>query len=118
MAADLLRAPPLAQQLANHLAQLEAGLNATPMMPHAAHHRTPVRLERTVTPAPGRIPAQLPRDRRRGPTQQAADVPSTQPRAAQVGDLDPFVLRQEPRADLTHASRSNAGTNPTTLPRR
>jgi hypothetical protein len=30
------------------------------------------------------------------------DLPDAQTRVTQIGDLDPLLLRQEPRADLTH----------------
>jgi|SoiMetStandDraft_5_1073268.scaffolds.fasta_scaffold92225_1 hypothetical protein len=34
--------------------------------------------------------------------QPVRDLPDAQARVMQIGDLDPLVLRQEPRANLTH----------------
>ena len=64
--------------------------------------RARVGIERTVTPVLGRVAAQLPRDRRRRPTQPVRDLPDAQARVTQIGDLDPLLLRQEPWTDLTH----------------
>lgn len=68
---NLLRAPPLEQQLTDQLAELEVGLNAPPMITDAPRRRMPMSLKRAVTPAPGRVAAQLARDRRGRPSRSA-----------------------------------------------
>src|SRR5215217_1730031 len=68
----------------------------------ATRGRATMGMERTVTPTPGRVAAQLARDRRGRPTQPMRELPDAQTRVTQIGDLDPLLLRQEPRADLTH----------------
>ena len=99
---DLLRTPPLGQKLSHHLPQFAVGLDASPMSAGATRGRATMGMERTVTPTPGRVAAQLARDRRGRPTQPMRDLPDAQTRVTQIGDLDPLLLRQEPRADLTH----------------
>jgi hypothetical protein len=94
--ADLLRAPPLGQKLRDQLPQFAVGLDAAPMMAAATCGRATVGIERTVTQTPGHVAAQLARDRRRRPTQPMRDLPDTQPRVMQIGDLDPLLLRQKP----------------------
>lgn len=64
--------------------------------------RPPVGLERSIATATDRVAAQLPRDRRRRPTQLTGDLTDAQPGTAQVGDLDPPLLGQEPSADLAN----------------
>lgn len=49
--ADLLRAPPLGRQLTDQLAQLEAGVDAPPMMTSAARGRAAMSLERAIATA-------------------------------------------------------------------
>src|ERR1700733_4092103 len=73
--ADLLRAPPLSQKLADQLAQLAAGLDAPPMGAGPAHRRAALRLERPVVLARAGITAQLAGDRRRCPVQLARNLP-------------------------------------------
>ncbi len=46
-----------------------------------------------------------------------SDLPETQARMAQIGDLDSLVLRQEPRADLTHSQPLQRGHEPGTCRR-
>ena len=67
----------------------------------ARRGRVAVSLERPVADGYG-VAAQLTRDRRRCPAQPASDLPDAQARVPQISDLDPLVLRQIPRADLTH----------------
>jgi len=100
--ADLLRAPPLEQQLADQLAQLEVGLDPPLMTSGATRRRPPMGLERTVTSAAGCVAAQFARDRRGCPPELVRDLPNRHACVAQVRDLYPLVLRQEPRTDLTH----------------
>jgi hypothetical protein len=99
---DLLWAPPLGQKLCDQPPQFAVGLDASPMVAGAARGRATVRIERTVTPTLGRVAAQLPRHRRGCPTQPMRDLPDAQARVAQIGNLDPLFLRQEPWTDLTH----------------
>jgi Insertion element 4 transposase N-terminal len=68
VAADLLRAPPLSQQLSDQLAQLAVALDPPPVRAGTARGRAAVGLERTVTAAPDCVAAQLTRDRRRRPS--------------------------------------------------
>jgi hypothetical protein len=112
--ADLLSAPPLGQKLRDQLPQFGVGLDAAPMIAGPTRGGATVGIERTITPTPGRVAAQLAGDRRRRPTQPVRDLPDAQACMTQIGDLDPLLLRQKPRADRTHASRSSAGTKPTT----
>jgi hypothetical protein len=100
---DLLWAPPLGQKLRDQLPQFAVALDASPMIAGTTRGRAPVGIERTVTPTLGRVAAQLPRHCRGCPTQPIRDLPDAQARVAQIGNLDPLVLRQEPRADLTHS---------------
>src|SRR5689334_22772176 len=53
-----------------------------------------------ISAAGCRVAPQLPRNRRRRPAQLVGDRPQAQPEAAQIGDLDAFVLGQIARADL------------------
>jgi hypothetical protein len=93
----------LGQKLRDQLPQLAVGLDASPMVAGATRGRATVGIERTVTPTLGRVAAQHTRHRRGCPTQPMRDLPDAQARMVQIGDLDPLVLRQEPRADLTHS---------------
>ena len=102
VAADLLRAPPLGQQPGDQLPLLAVCFDAPRVMAGPPRGRAAVGLERPVA-ARGGVAAQLTRDRQRCPAQPASDLPDAQARLAQISDLDPFVLRQEPRADLTHS---------------
>jgi hypothetical protein len=73
-----------------------------------------MRLERPV--ATGcRVAAQLTRDRRWRPAQLISDPPDAQARVPQISDLDPLVLRQVPRADLTHGQPLQRGHEPAHL---
>ena len=96
MTADLLRAPPLVQKFRDELPQLTVGLDAAPMIAAATCGRATVGIERTVTATPGRVASQLAGDRRRRPTQPVRDLPDAQARVAQIRDLDPLLVRQEP----------------------
>src|SRR5690348_9520881 len=69
-------------------------------------------LERPVGAAERGIAAQLPRDGRGCPAQLISDLPEAQPRVPQISDLDPLVLRQVPRADLTHGQPLQRGHEP------
>jgi hypothetical protein len=64
MTADQLWAPPLDQKLRDQLPQFAVGLDAPPMIADPTRGRARVGIERTVTPIPGRVAAQLARDRR------------------------------------------------------
>ncbi|MGW6276168.1 hypothetical protein [Kribbella sp. NPDC055071] len=61
--ADLLRAPPLRQQISRQFAELEVGVEAPAMSTCPASGRLAVRVERTITPACVGVAAQLTRDR-------------------------------------------------------
>jgi hypothetical protein len=93
--ADLLRAPPLRQQLGDQLPQVTVGLDAPPMIAGSARGCAAVCLQRPVRSAAQDITAQLTRDRRRHPAQLVSDLPDAKTCAAQIGDLDPLVLRQD-----------------------
>ena len=116
VAADLLRAPAPGQQLADGAPQPAAGVNAPQTGPGAAQDGLPLSLEGTVVPADGGIAAQLPRDRRRRSAQPGSDLLDAHARLAQVGDLDPLVLRQEPAADLAHRQPLERRHEPGDLP--
>src|SRR5512132_3570088 len=102
MTADLLRPPPLVQKLCDHLPQLADDVDPSPMIASATDGRATVGIERTIAPVAGCVAAQLTRDRRGCPTQPLRDLPDAPARVAQIRDLDPLLLRHEPRADLTH----------------
>jgi len=97
-----LRAPSLVQKLCDHLSQLADDVDPPPMIASPTHGRATVRIERTIAPVAGYVAAQLTRDRRGCSTQLLRDLPDAPARVTQIGDLDPLLLRHEPRADLTH----------------
>jgi hypothetical protein len=104
--------------LRDHLSEFAVGLDPSPMIAGPTRSRATVRIEGTVTPTSGRVAAQLARDRRRCPTQPLRDLPDAQARMAQIRDLDPLLLRQEPRADLTNCQplQRRYQTNDLTMP--
>ena len=102
VAADLLRTPSLRQKLGHHQSERGNGFETSPVMPGSSCGRVAVGVERAVNTGRGRVAAQLPRDRRGRPPQPARDLSDAQARVAKVRELNPLVLRQEPRADLAH----------------
>jgi hypothetical protein len=83
----------LGQEFRNQLPQFAVGLDASPMIADPTRGRATVGIERTVTPTPGHVTAQLTRNRRRRPTQPVRDLADVQPRVTQISDLDPLLLR-------------------------
>src|SRR5262249_19678981 len=79
---------------------------ASPPRGRVAMHR-----ERPIATGYG-VATQLTRDRRRRPPQLISDLPDAQARVPQISDLDPLVLRQVPRADLTHGQPLQRGHEP------
>jgi hypothetical protein len=61
--ADLLRAPPLDQQLGDEFTQQRIGLDAAQMEAAATRGCQPVCLERQIAPPAARVAAQFPRNR-------------------------------------------------------
>jgi hypothetical protein len=92
--ADLLRAPPLRQQFGDQLPQLAVGLDPPPV---TARGCAAMGLERPVAAAARGVAAQLTGDRRWCLAQLVSDLPDAQACEPKVGDLDPLILRQEPR---------------------
>jgi hypothetical protein len=90
------------------------GLNPSPMIAGATRGRATVRIERTVTPTSGRVAAQLARNRRRCPTQPVRDLSDAQ--AACRRSAISIRSSCDKNLELIErtASRSSAGTNPTT----
>jgi hypothetical protein len=75
MAADLLRAPPLREQVHHHhLPQVTIGLDAAPVVAITLQHRVLVSIERRRPVAVKHLAAQLVRDRRRRPPQPCRDL--------------------------------------------
>jgi hypothetical protein len=92
MTADLLRAPTLTEQFGNHGAEVIVGIESALMVTCSTRGGAPVGVEGLVA-APGRgVAAQLPRNRRRCSAETVGDRAHTQPRTAQTGDLDAFLL--------------------------
>src|SRR5215208_6424431 len=78
------------------------GFETSPVMAGSSYGRVAVGVERAVNTGSGRVAAQLRRDRRRRPPQPARDLSDAQTRVSKARELNPLVLRQEPRADLAH----------------
>lgn len=91
--ADLLRAPPLLQQICHQVSELEVGVEATPMSACSARGRLTVRIKRPISAACMGVPAQFTRDRRQCPAQTVGDLTDTRTRPMQIRDLDPLFLR-------------------------
>lgn len=100
--ADLLGTPPLFEQLADQLAEFDVGLDATTVAASPPCGRFPMRVKGTVALLRNGVAAQLPRDRRWCAPQLLGDLADAHTGMAHVGDLDSFVLRKEPRANLPH----------------
>ena len=94
VSADLLRTPPLRQELADHAPQLSVLLDTPPVLAGPTRDRATVSLERAVpaVPAAGGVAAQLAGDRRGRPGKPLGYLPDAHPALMQVGDLDPLVL--------------------------
>ncbi|OMC39578.1 hypothetical protein A5742_05045 [Mycolicibacterium fortuitum] len=101
MAADLLRAPPLAKQFGDHGAETIVGVDPAWMVTRSTRGSSTVRIEGLIAVPDTGVSAQLPRNRRRRSAEPVGDRAHAQPRTAQIGDLDAFLLRQVTRADLT-----------------
>ena len=102
MAADLLRTPPLRQQLDDHLLQNGVGVETSPVVADPSRRRLTVGIEGKVAAPLSGVAAQLAGDRRRGSPELVRDLSNTPTCVAQIGDVDPLGLGQEPRTDLTH----------------
>src|SRR6185437_14461003 len=73
MTGDLWRAPALADQAADHLAQLWVGFHTASVRAGPSDDGLTMSLERPVGPAGAGVAAQLARDRRRRPTELGGD---------------------------------------------
>ena len=112
---DLLRAPPLPEELDQQHAELSVGLHAPGRVTSTTSARPLVRVEGPIDAARGRVAAKLTRNRRRCATQLHGDLPHTPTRTAQIRDLDALVLRQEPGADPAHQQTVQRGHEPDQL---
>jgi hypothetical protein len=99
--ADLLRAPPLTEQLGDHTAEVIVGVDPTSMVTRSTRGSSPMGIKGLISTAGWCVAPQLPRNRRRRSTESVGDRSHAQARATQVGDLDALVPGQVPRADLT-----------------
>jgi hypothetical protein len=98
---DLLRAPPLCQELTDGLAKLGVLLHATLVIACPAGRCLAMGLEGPITSLAA-VAGQLTRDRRCGPPDLRGDFSNAQPCVVQVGNLDALILRQVTGADLAH----------------
>ena len=91
VAGDLLRAPPLRQQLTDQPPQ--CGVVSTRADDRGpGGRRLAVGVERAVAAVAAAVAAQLTGDRRGRPADLLGDLPDAQPGVVQIGDLDAFVL--------------------------
>ncbi len=100
MAADLLRTPPLAKQLGDHLAKPIVNLDAPPVLTCPAYGGATMSIERPIPATGDHVAPQLPRDRRRRASKPGCDRPDAQSGLTEIGDLDALVLGEIPGADL------------------
>ena len=99
--ADLLRAPPQLQPSGHERPQHRVSDKSSRSGPTPPSRRQPLSSERPVRPARLlHVAAQLPADRRRVTPQLLSDRPHPKPLPPQIGNPDPFILRQIPRGDL------------------
>ncbi len=115
--ADLLRAPPLRQQLGNETAQLRVHRDPATMMTAAASDRTTVRLERPIALLRCRVTPQLSRDRRRRTPDPPSGLPHTQPAAMQAA-MSIRSSSDKNRSLISRTSRRSSGHNPHDVTRR
>ena len=92
MAADLLRAPTLAEQLSEHAAEVIVGVEAALMVTCSTRGGAPVGVEGLVAAPSGGVAAQFPQNCQWCSAETVGDRAHTQPGTAQIGDLDAFLL--------------------------
>lgn len=97
MTADLLRTPPLRQQLGDRLEQFRVDIDAPAMMASTPSHRLPMGIVRTILICPGGsgIALELAVDRRPGPLQLFGDLRDADTLSAEVGDEGSAHLRTD-----------------------
>lgn len=100
MTANLLRTPPLSEQLGDQGAEVLVGLNPPPIVTCSTRSGSPLGIEGLIAAASRGVAAQLARNRRRCAAESFGNRAHAQPTTAQIGNLDPFLLRQVARADL------------------
>jgi len=97
---DLLRTPPLAQQVHHHRPQLGIDHHAPRTRPRDPFGRGPVRTAGQITAMNIGVASKLPAARGRGTTQLTRDLAHRALLPPQVGDHHPLVQRQVPGMPL------------------
>lgn len=98
MAADLLRTPPLPEQLGDHLAKLIVDFDAPSVRACHAYGGATMSVERPIPATGDRVAPQFPRDGRRRAFEPGCDRPDAQSGLTEIGDLDALVLGEIPGA--------------------
>ncbi|BBN46307.1 hypothetical protein MAHJHV58_50770 [Mycobacterium avium subsp. hominissuis] len=89
---DLLRAPPLSEELGDQVTQGGILVDPPLVTTRSALNRPAVGFKRPVLAVAAAVAAQLPRYGRWCPAKRGGDLPNTHARAAQIGDADPLLF--------------------------